>query len=551
MSIIIKSRAFHIVLLYACASALCLLAPFVVFLTANKYPVFAVEVLPLHLAGPVVGVVIATLLRLQLHAFARFALWVCLFIAMAFLYDLDSLPQVIAVAVGSGVAVWMLKDNAATVLLIVAAIHIITTLSLVLLDRPNVSPRVSQSQSAAMNGSVDLPPVLHLVLDEFAGLRGFPRELPGSQALVSKLANYYPARGFDLYSHAYSQYSYTTNSLANLVNFTSSASNGVHVSGTEGAFVLSDNKYFEHLSDLGYDLHIYQSSFLNFCATPGVPVTSCSTYQSNSIAAIADVDMPTAQKTRFILNSFLDSSAFLRKIRQAYLLVGDRLDIKLPSWPTGNSRTGPLAVMPTLVDLEAALRELRPGEVHFAHLMLPHYPYSLDAGCAVKPNVHGWLNSAPFDVRGPKGEQNNAASRAERYGQYLAQVECTQAIIERLFAAIKASGEWQQAIIVIHGDHGSRIVRWRLLEQNRGVLVEDDFRDAYSAFFAVKDGTSIGKLDTSPWTLQTLLARAWQLPAPQLDPKQIYLRAGSANLLAASLLGFTPIPGISNTVEKK
>jgi len=533
-------------LVYILAVTLCVLAPFVVFLTANNYPLFVTEVLLLYLAGLVVGLVIGALVKLRLLALGLFALWGCVFVAIAFMSDLDSVWWVAAVALASGIVIWMLRDNVATIVSVAAAVHISSTLVLNYVNRPNVAEPSVHSIEPAVSAAPDLPPVLHLIMDEFAGLRGLPGEFAGGQELVSKLADYYPALGFELYSHVYSQYFNSGNSLANLVNFASSATDGAFVSRDGQAFMAS-NSYFDHLLDLGYALHIYQSSYLDFCVTPDVPVTSCSTYKSNSIAAIASVDMQTSQKSRFILNSYLDSSAFLRNLRRAYHRAGKRLSIALPAWPANNSHTGPLAVMRTIAELEAALRKLRPGEVHFAHLLLPHYPYNLDANCTLRPLVSTWLNRTPFEVVENIDEQNNSVSRQERYLQYLAQTTCAQAMLEELIAAIRASGQWHRSIIIIHGDHGSRIVRREPLARNLAVLVEDDFRDAYAAFFAVKNGRSIGRLNTSVLPLQAALARAWQLPTQSVEPQQVYMRVlGQIDMLATPLWGFDPVPGMSS-----
>ena len=177
--------------------------------------------------------------------------------------------------------------------------------------------------------------------------------------------------------------------------------------------------------------------------------------------------------------------------------------------------------------------------------MLPHYPYVLNADCSVKTKVHTWLNIIPFEYAGSPAELNSTASRAERYVQYMAQIDCMHAIIEKLFAAIQASGHWERSIIVIHGDHGSRITRNRLSVSNLDKLVEDDFRDAYSTFFAVKKGASVGRLVASPLSLQSLLARVWQIPVEQSESHHVYLQtADQVDLLATPLLGFDPITSI-------
>lgn len=547
MSTKVKNSNATVVLVHVTAVALCLLAPFIVFLTANNYSIVAAEVFPFYLAALGVGAVFAVLMKLRLVVIANVVLWGCLVISVAFLYQLRHLFPVFAVALACAAILWLLKENGVTVLLIAAAVHIGSTIALQYLVRPVSEPVFSSNQEIASNSAAELPLVLHLVLDEFVGLHGVPSEVPGSQELVSKLEEYYLGQGFSMFSHAYSQYTDTTNSLPNLVNFSSSSGTASYVSGGGEEFSVTDNRYFKHLLDLGYKLHVYQSNYLNFCVSPGVPVSSCSSYKNNSIEAIATLNISVTQKSLFIRNSFLDSSAFLSSVRYFYSLVAERVGIDLPPWPTGNSRTGPLAVLPTLARLKAALRELRPGEFHFAHLMLPHYPYNLQADCTVKPNIKSWLNIVPFGLAGNQVERNSVASRSERYVQYIAQVECTHSIIKELIGIIQDNGHWEKSIIIIHGDHGSRIVRRGLRAQNVNALTEDDYRDAYSTFFAVKNGAAFGELSTAPLPLQTLLATLWQLPALQQDMRHVYLNAGDQpELQATPLLGFGLIDGDFN-----
>lgn len=538
-------------LVSASAGVLCLLAPYVAFLTGNNYSLFAAEALPLYLVGPAVGLVIGILIKLRLFAFGLFALWGCVFFAVTYLYNLDSPLSSVVAAAAIGMFIRVFRYKAATIVSIAATVHLASTLVLHYMDRSTTSELDVYRAEPTARTANDLPPVLHLVMDEFAGLRGLPREITGGRELISRLVDYYPAFGFELYSHTYSEYFNTENSLENLFNFSSENIDEIYLTRDNRTLILDKNDYFAHLLNLGYALHVYQSEFMSFCDTPGLHVASCTTYKINSLDKIEDLDMATSRKLRFIVNSFLDSWAFLRKFRHVYHLVEYELGVSLPEWPAGNSRVGPLSVMPTLSNLMTALHRLSPGEVHFAYLLLPHYPYNLDTDCAFKPLVRTWLNRTPFEVGWLYGEQNSAASREQRYAEYMAQVECTQNIIEDLFAAVQASGQWNQAIIIVHGDHGSKIVRHEPLQSNLGKLVEDDFRDAYSTFFAVKDGESIGRLDTSPISLQEALARVWGLPNNRLETRMVYMQEWpEKEMLAVPLQGFDPIPGLETGAQK-
>jgi hypothetical protein len=525
-------------LIYGSAATLCLLAPFLVFVTTNDYPVFAPEVLPLHLAWLVAGLLVAALVELRLELVARAALWCCLFLAIALLYEM-SFRVLAIIAVLCAIAIGLLRDNAAIVLMVAAGLHVAATAVISMPAFRTAAPPRIQSPMASAQPRGDLPPVVYLMLDEFAGLRGLPSELPGSQPLRSWFITHYREEGFDLASHAYSQYMNTADSLANLFNFTSEGTQSVFVEGTDDAFVLTSNRFFEHLSKVGYALQIHQSSYLDFCGSPGADVATCDTYTDNSIESISGLDFPNTEKTRFILNSYLDAATFLRRVRRFYVRVDNGIDIELPAWPTGNSRVGPLALLPVMDEIESELRELKSGEFHFAHLLLPHSPYVFSADCSVKPTVRSWLATAPFELEQPMGDQNDDASRAERYIAYMAQIRCTDVLLDRLFDAIRESGQWEQCIIVIHGDHGSRIVRRRLTEENLQRLTEDDYRDAYSTFFAVKNADSSGRLITQPLPLQALLADAWELPVQLPDSHHVYLeKRNESDYFATPLRGF-------------
>jgi len=157
----------------------------------------------------------------------------------------------------------------------------------------------------------------------------------------------------------------------------------------------------------------------------------------------------------------------------------------------------------------------------------------------VKPIVRSWLDVAPLELEKPMGDRNDDASREERYIAYMAQIRCTNVLLDRLFDAIRESGQWERCIVVIHGDHGSRIVRRRLTEENLQRLTEDDYRDAYSTFFAVKNADSSGRLITQPLPLQALLADAWNLPVRLPDSNHVYLeKRNESDYIATPLRGF-------------
>ena len=73
--------------------------------------------------------------------------------------------------------------------------------------------------------------------------------------------------------------------------------------------------------------------------------------------------------------------------------------------------------------------------------------------------------------------------------------------------ALKTRGTFEDAIIIVHGDHGSRIVLVEPRTENKDRLSRQDFYDAFSTLYAVKlPGTAPG-YDTRMMALPELLQK--------------------------------------------
>ena len=91
--------------------------------------------------------------------------------------------------------------------------------------------------------------------------------------------------------------------------------------------------------------------------------------------------------------------------------------------------------------------------------------------------------------------------------------------VHGLIEALRRSGQFERAIVLVHGDHGSRISQMSLGVQKN--LTSDDLRDAYSTSFAVKapgiaPGYDTGLLRQSATCSRAL--RQGRAAAPILDP---------------------------------
>lgn len=517
---------------HALAATLLLAAPLVAFLKTNQYPLASAETGLLLGACAAAGALLAfATSRIPLGAALilggglalsvdliygtrfsgtglAFALVICLALAMA-------LRRHIALVVAAASSVFL----AATVLLPSSAAQ----------DRS----RGPGAEAAPRPAARDLPVLVHLILDEHIGIDGLPRELAGSAELARRLTDDYVSQGFLIHAGAYSEYFDTRNSMANLLNFTSEDGDWAHLAeGKSKPYVLTESAYFRHLTELGYRLRVYQSDYLDYCRVPGVSYAACSRYRSNSIGSLPSTPLAVVERARFIFNSLLGTSRYLKRLRAAYAKVRAAVrSAALPAWEHGASRVGPLAVLPVLKQLEQELRSASRGRAYFAHLMMPHYPYVLDEACRVREKIGQWLNNddphAPSEL-----EPNTAVTRAERYRNYFAQIRCQQVLLNRLFDALKDAGVWHDAIVILHGDHGSRIVQRSVVAQNAARLTREDFNDGFSTLFAVRlPGRGTGVVRGAR-PLQELLSEALGLPSAQ-GSRKVYLRTADEK-------GFTP-----------
>jgi hypothetical protein len=514
------------------AATLLLAAPLAAFLTTNQYPLVSSEVGILLAACVVAGLLLGFTTALGPTA-AALLLGAGAALSIDMLYGLQgSKLLLVLVPVLCLVLAAILRRHIAFVVGVACAVFLATTLlipSTVARDLARASLRAEAELQA---GDKHLPVVLHLILDEHIGIDGLPKDLPESDDLGRWLTDAYLQQGFRIHAGAYSEYFDTRNSIPNLLNFTSRDSEWAHLAkGQTKPYVLTDSAYFRHLSRLGYRLHVYQSDHLDYCRVAGVSYSTCFGYRANSIGSLPGTALGAIERAQFILNSFIATSTYLNKLRAIYAKLRGSLETAaLPEWDHAVSRVGPLAVLPVLKQLEDDLRSASRGHAYFAHLLIPHYPYVLDESCSVREEIEHWLYNRPAV---PEGQlvQNTAATRAERYRSYFAQVRCQQALLNRLFDAMKDAGVWRDALVVIHGDHGSRIVRHLPAAANASRLTREDFGDSFSTLFVARIPGRQAGVVRDPQPLQELLSEAFELP---LDPlsRKVYLRAKDGKALS-------------------
>jgi len=367
-----------------------------------------------------------------------------------------------------------------------------------------------RSQASAVE-PVHLPRIIHLILDEHIGLEGIPIDIPGGAELKARLIEFYQQYEFLTFGGAYSHYFYTENSVSNLVNFSSSATHRQYFREEGGPNKLLENRYFESLSQAGYRLNVFWGHHIDYCSESPVAIDHCIQIPSNGLQLTQDIKMKTLDRVQLIFAAYLSRSSMYTHAKDYYLRCRDQLlghGIALPSGSWDRHKVTTLSYLHALDMLWNNIVELPTGNVLFAHLLLPHSPFLANADCSIKPSIDEWkYESLKFSRHALYGHKdpNTVDSREEHYQQYFKQVHCLYTRLEELFERMQTAGIWENSIIIIHGDHGSRIVRTYPSIQNATELSEADMRDGFSTLFAVKQPDQKGLYDPKAYPLEYLL----------------------------------------------
>jgi hypothetical protein len=391
-----------------------------------------------------------------------------------------------------------------------------------------------------------LPVFLHIILDEHIGIEGLPGELEGASIGREGLKSFYIGHGFHLFGQVYSNFLDTHLSISHLMNDTVTFEPGLVVPSKfdRFAFRMTQNRHLAQAQEAGYRLTVYQPDYVDFCTTTSrdVAADQCNTYPSSAIGSIRHTELPVDAKVRIIASMYLSRSQIYTKLRSRYnWLVVYKLDLPSLGWTWDRERIGPIPVMAVLDQLEADLARARPGDFFLAHLLLPHYPYVYDADCNLLTDPRVWLSKDASKW----GQLNTAASRMERYRNYLVQLACTNRRLDKLFESLKRSGQFERSIILIHGDHGSRIARSYMSSYAQDTLMPDDYRDSFSTLFAFKPPDTEPSYNRDPWPIGRLMERlrhAEFRTSPTFDaaqpPAVVYLEAGDGHFVGTTMPAF-------------
>lgn len=332
-------------------------------------------------------------------------------------------------------------------------------------ERPLIKTLVSQPRAEA--GRADRPDILILILDEHVGIEGIPLIHEAAKRMKEELVARYVGYGFSVYGKAYSNYFGTLDSLTSILNRTLPE----EPRRVEDRNPMA-NGILEELHRRGYGLNIYQSNFMDFCGPLQGRHEKCLEYQANSIGYLKEMSAPRWDKMRVIIGSFVWGYKS-RLLRKAYRALMEKL-----GWLQWDSTpTLPLGI---IEQLKEDIKASPGGTAFFAHLLLPHGPYAYDAACRIKGITH-WENATDTE------HGNTPQSWERRQRLYLEQVACSQSKASELIEAMRSSGRFDAASVVVLGDHGSRIFLEPVTGENYDPRGRSSL-EAFSAFLAIKPG---------------------------------------------------------------
>lgn len=371
---------------------------------------------------------------------------------------------------------------------------------------PEVGGTSTQGDSSAA-----LPPILHIVLDEHIGLAGIPQEIRGAAEVRDSLRDFYTTNGFRLFGRAYSHYRRTEIALARMFNGSVGPERLRYLSEEGFEYSLTKNAWFEELARRGYRLRLYQSSHFDICGSGAFAPEYCATYPMAGHRAFSQTEIPVLAKTQGILQGFFPN-AFLfrltrvfvdrRRVRQRQEQTAQTVPPRRWSWH--RTTMAPIVSLDIANRLAEDLESVEPGTLYFAHLMVPHRAFMLDSNCSVNADPRHWYDYPPTEFYDWRNLPHD--SRVRRYEAYFEQLRCSRRLVAAALDALDGSALAEEAIVIVHGDHGSRISSNHVGFGQLDRITDDDLRDNFSTLFAMRAPHMAPGLDDEVRSIQALFA---------------------------------------------
>jgi len=362
-------------------------------------------------------------------------------------------------------------------------------------------------------------PLIHIVVDGFIGPDGLPRS-PESQNLRGEILEFFEAFDFQLHTRAYTHYNNTTDSLYRAFNFQNDDENIFQkIVMLREPISIRKNAWFEALGQQGFPIMVYQTESVNFCESTAVDY--CNVFPIPNLKTIHHAVDDIGTRVAVLLRALLGQSVLISEMLLEYMRIG--------SWGISTYDQRLLSTMATDIPL-------RPDGAYFAHMLIPHSPLVYRQDCSVDYNSEPWERfTATTGLIG-----NSIETRAMRYKKFVPHAQCALKELGSLFQALKDQGLYQQATILVHGDHGTSAYNYSPVVSNMDKLRYRDLREMYSALFAVKLPGGTAGLNHQTTSLNVLMAQTLA-DISGLSKQQVAIEVSNETEPFIYLSGATPL----------
>jgi hypothetical protein len=379
-------------------------------------------------------------------------------------FDSDSLLLACVFAAAVAILGWWRKFSFLPLLAIIGAVVLVAK-ALGIGGSPSWMTVLRGPQGERPSAGTGNPAILHIIFDEHIGLEGLRSEGPEGQRLSDELRNFYLAHGFAVYGGAYSEHMHTVNAIPYILDF------GRHQRSWDGPTVLIPvSAYFDLLAARGYQINVIQPDISDFCS--GRRFKECVTYKSFSLRPTLELPLSTSDRTKLVVLKFFALSGVVTGVAPVWDFMVRAALPSLPYFdPENDSRSSSIAALRAFNELTRRLQRAEPGSVYFVHLLLPHYPYVVRSDCT-------YLSWQSWGLRN--------GSLEDRRRAYYGQIRCMNLKLSAALAALSRSPAGANSVVIIHGDHGSRITRFDPTVPNRGRYSDADMIASFSTLFAIR-----------------------------------------------------------------
>lgn len=349
---------------------------------------------------------------------------------------------------------------------------------------------------------VRAPHVLWLILDEQIGLAGFPENVPECAAARNRFAEVLARYNFTTFPRAYSNYPVTVDSLGSIFQGRLAEYPEEHMPragwGHMRHYAMPTNALIEEFHSKGYRATVWQHGSVRICGRPA-PWLDCRQYE-DKLKWLERAPGGWTYRFRWLVSHYQATDPWFVKVKGFFPF---RFGVKI---------TGPLALESFWPDGVAVrvLSEKRPT-LFLAHLLAPHAPYLYRRDGSIRP-IEEW-----GEDRADRRVDQQQYHRL--YCRYCEQSEYVATALERLLARLEAAGCLRNMTVVIHGDHGPRIllapdgtesqtsISPELLDYE-GEPDPRDLADRFSILLAIKRvGASAPEVRPEAHSLLTLISR--------------------------------------------